>query len=680
MVKQIDIHIFGMDEKLFEQIFPKDHKSIEVENIGKIENRKKYFGIDFKKEDLNLLIPFIIEQYRKSDTIIWNAFNYPKLLDNNNKEILKYFYKLINVEENRNNIVIKFSNSYIKNFSSIINKIKKNKPFLLYVLINEVNENEFNYFKCPQFISYIKDCNNYNDKKKYYKFVRTIISYIIEKQKYFFELDSTFQNLFDPNCFIECNILLMGESRAGKSSFINRVFNKLVSHEDANLESVTNKSTQYTFYKEKVGIKFIDTPGIMKKSNINFIKQILDNYFEKIHLIFFFIKAQSNLDNCIEILQYINLRNKKNIKDGKIKIPLLFIKNGEDLVINNETPAFFKYLKSVLKMHNIFELYDEKFNQKKNEEDNKINELDDEDLFNDNEDIENNYDNYCEGNIIQIHIPTGKNINKIFWLSKEYLIENNKYLIKEKDDEFFRIKEYIKNLIKFFIKEKIEKNKLNKEEKEEKKTLMKRCNEYIDKNKMNAHFCLNNNKIQILDFEVNKFKLGIGLFTLLLIGPYTMISYFLPVFVISGIAKIYSFIFEEFLFSTSIQYGFDEKDLIEYDLKKYIIEKNDQEKKINEEKENKNIDENIKEKIKEDYVIIDEEKMIEKKDNNNTKEIQKKMKSCDEFFEKLLSYIGPIPLFIKTKELSKELFDLFEELKNRKEKEWTTYQIHEFNK
>ncbi len=56
------------------------------------------------------------------------------------------------------------------------------------------------------------------------------------------------------------------------------------------------------------------------------------------------------------------------------------------------------------------------------------------------------------------------------------------------------------------------------------------------------------------------------------------------------------------------------------------------------------------------------------------------MKSCDKFYEKLLLYIGPIPLFIKTKELSKELFDLFEELKNRKEKEWTTYQIHEFNK
>jgi len=40
-------------------------------------------------------------------------------------------------------------------------------------------------------------------------------------------------------------------------------------------------------------------------------------------------------------------------------------------------------------------------------------------------------------------------------------------------------------------------------------------------------------------------------------------------------------------------------------------------------------------------------------------------------------YIGPIQLFIKAKELSKDLFDLFEELKNRKENEWITYRIQE---
>ena len=213
-----------------------------------------------------MFIPCFIETFRNKCTIIWNAFNYPKLLDNNYKEILKSFYKRINIEENRNNIVIKFSNSYLKDFSTIINKIKNNKPFLLYVLTNgEINENEFKFFKFPQYISYIKDCDNYSDKQKQFNFFRNIISYIIEKQAYFFELYSTFHFLFEPNCFIECNILLLGESRAGKSSFINRVFNKLVSHEDANLESVTNNSTQYTFREGKVGIKFIDTPWNYKR-------------------------------------------------------------------------------------------------------------------------------------------------------------------------------------------------------------------------------------------------------------------------------------------------------------------------------------------------------------------------------------------------------------------------------
>ena len=72
-----------------------------------------------------MFFPIIIEAFRNKCTIIWNAFNYPKLLDNNYRAILKYFYKRINnIEENRNNIVIKFSNSYLKDFSTIINKKK----------------------------------------------------------------------------------------------------------------------------------------------------------------------------------------------------------------------------------------------------------------------------------------------------------------------------------------------------------------------------------------------------------------------------------------------------------------------------------------------------------------------------------------------------------------------------
>ena len=77
MDKQIDIHIFDMDDNLFKELFPEEQNSIDEKDIGKIENRKKYFGIEKKGEDYNLFMPAIIEVLRKKCTIIWNAFNYP---------------------------------------------------------------------------------------------------------------------------------------------------------------------------------------------------------------------------------------------------------------------------------------------------------------------------------------------------------------------------------------------------------------------------------------------------------------------------------------------------------------------------------------------------------------------------------------------------------------------------
>ena len=250
---------------------------------------------------------------------------------------------------------------------------------------------------------------NYDEKKQNVSedICKNINSYIWEKQNYFFELGHI-QELFTSKSFIDCNILLTGESRAGESSFINRIFNKLVSHEGANLESVTNQIKEYTYYlknNEKIrngigGINFIDTPGIIKKSNFKIIKKELDKYFNRIHLIYFFIKAQSNLEYCLDMLEYIKDKNKKLVKHGKKKIPIIFIKNGEDLKICNEKPTFFKYLKDQLKKYNLLELYD---NINEFKEDNKtqsiINEINEENFF-DDEEMPNNYDNYIEGNII----------------------------------------------------------------------------------------------------------------------------------------------------------------------------------------------------------------------------------------------------------------------------------------
>lgn len=194
-------------------------------------------------------------------------------------------------------------------------------------------------------------------------------------------------------------------------------------------------------------------------------------------------------------------------------------------------------------------------------------------------------------------------------------------------------------------------NKLNKEEKEEKKTLLKKCNDYIDIKKNKCSLLYN---LEILNIKKgNKMKEAIGKFTAIIICPiiYASILFFLPYFIPYVLIQFVDLFFDEYILYLSIQYGFDGKDLIEYDLKKYLVEKHDDKEKAKDQKMN-----DIK-----------------------TKEIQK-IENINEFFMKLLFYIGPIQCLIKAKELSKELFDLLEKLKKRNEKDWITYKIHEFKK
>ena len=156
------------------------------------------------------------------------------------------------------------------------------------------------------------------------------------------------------------------------------------------------------------------------------------------------------------------------------------------------------------------------------------------------------------------------------------------------------MKENTKKLIKFYIKEKLEKNDLSAEEKEE-KILLKTCNDYVEKKKSECSLI---NSTEILNIKKgNTLKKGIGILTSIILSPLFIASYFLPIFVGYGLLKIFDLFFDEYILSLSIQFGFDDKDLIEYDLKKYLIEKSDEkETKIKDEKESKNIDNNIKEK------------------------------------------------------------------------------------
>jgi len=670
----IDIYCFGLNQKLFQNLFKKKKENDDKQDFGIIEKRNKVIELRSDLKIHEYFIPFFLEFLVGHKKYYWNGYNYPDILDGNKNKILFDLYKRIE-NKNSNAIIIKFGNSYIKEFSILMDKIKKDKPFILFLFKdNEINQDELKLFKKPEYISYMK----YEDEED--KIKSNIISYIWKKQYYFYEYGYDHDLFFSTN-FIECNILLIGESRSGKSSFINRIFNKLVSHEGGNLESVTNKIRQYKYSLEneendiKGTIKFIDTPGMINQNNFKQIRKELDKYFSIIHIIYFFIKGQSNLEHCIDMLKYIKENNRIMIKNKKGPIPIIFIKNGEDLTINNEKPQIFQYLKGELKKYNLFELYDPKIEIKK-----EINEINEENFLEEEEELDNNYDNYIEGNIIQVHIPKGKNLNKIFMISKEYLINNNKYMIDKEDEEFIQIKEDTKQLIQYFIKEKFENKKLNSKEDKERKFLLKKCNDYFDKIKNKCSFLYN--------YELFQIKKGINPLICIpfyiLLTPIALASIFLPLFFGYGINKLWDFLGSLSFFHIGIRYGFDENDLEYYGLKKYLISFNN--KIINDdkkEKEKKEIMKNVEEKI--DNQKDDEKTKIIKIDNENNedknciseKKVRELIESNYDFFEKLLLYIGPIQCLIKGKEISLKIFDLFEKLKNRKEKDWISFNVKE---
>ena len=203
----------------------------------------------------------------------------------------------------------------------------------------------------------------------------------------------------------------------------------------------------------------------------------------------------------------INDKNKERKKKNMNKIPIIFIKNGEDL-ISKDKPVFFQYLKNELKKYNLSDLYDSTINNNNNS--NKIEEKDEDDFFKDEEDTTNNYQNYIDGNFIQIHIPTGKNINKIFSILNAYLIKYNKLLIDKNQNEFLQMKDNSQKLINYYIKEKIQKKSLSKEEEKELDSLYNKCNEFVKKLKNQCSILYNLDIGCKIKMEKNTFRCFYG--------------------------------------------------------------------------------------------------------------------------------------------------------------------------
>lgn len=232
---------------------------------------------------------------------------------------------------------------------SDLNKIKKN------IILSFGDENSEALFKklleigivyLPRFIFITKKEGNYNFKKKMFisniiytgtkekELISNIMSELWEIDCYYNERGNTTAKYLPTNILdrmevndVSINILLAGISRAGKSSFINIVSEKLVALENCEKSSITSKISEYQiFLKNKSGkdgfIKIIDTPGFNyetknnnsegKLVNLEQINQEIFNLInefrkkssgEDIHFVLFFFLEGTPLQGTQNILK-----------------------------------------------------------------------------------------------------------------------------------------------------------------------------------------------------------------------------------------------------------------------------------------------------------------------------------------------------------------------------------------
>ena len=72
----------------------------------------------------------------------------------------------------------------------------------------------------------------------------------------------------------------------------------------------------------------------------------------------FFLKGQSNIEQSLNFLKYIKNKNIERIKNKAYKVPIIFVKNGEDLINGGNGNVLFQELKNILQKNDLMDLYD----------------------------------------------------------------------------------------------------------------------------------------------------------------------------------------------------------------------------------------------------------------------------------------------------------------------------------
>ena len=492
------------------------------------------------------------------------------------------------------NIVIIFGRENAKIIIAFLNDVKKiYLPQIAIITDEKISEEEDFQLYDNRYLALIKK-----------DFKKNLMLYLWEKECYYNERGNIILNLpgkIETNNYI--NIILTGISRAGKSTLINILSQKLVSLETNVMESVTNYIREYKLITSKnggflSGIRFYDTPGLTiikdknkKKNTFDEVMSMINKKIKEckdarddIHLIYFMIRELQNLENYIGFLEKIIELNKKREEEGKKKIYMIFILNKGDDQIEES-------LKNFLKNHGLRSLLegDVKTNDKKVNYKEKYLKK------------EKSLKKEIENNIVQINLIKNKKYgNPIYGFDS--LFKKTLFFLK-KDNPFYQNPYIFYKLLS--EKENLEKNKIDKSIIEKNvNTLYK---EIADKNSFFSGIGSIEDILNKIEKEnkVTLFFIMLGLFPFLYFIPYDgnskkNINHFLEEF--KYIVNKYKLFSDEIMLKPIL----DNKNEIFQKFEIVVVENENEKNKINKTikliQDSKNIDYSVVDKKKGVYI------------------------------------------------------------------------------
>ncbi len=278
------------------------------------------------------------EKYFKEKTFNWKAVlfkstNLDTILNKTEEKILEIKQK----DKIQNNIIIAQNVSTNPLFKKIKEINKKLDTKILIIYLSHIKLENIKQFDNRTIT------NIYGDKINDKKFITEKIRYILSVKDCFFnQRPLEFKKALGNNDIVPTskflNIIVIGPSRAGKSTLCNTLLNRYEALESSALESVTKNMNEYS----NNYFHLFDTPGItITKNNnlgdtskivINCLKIIfkkVDDSIDDIHAIFFVLKYTANIENMLPVLKYLDQENEKRMKNNMKKIPIIFIVNEE---------------------------------------------------------------------------------------------------------------------------------------------------------------------------------------------------------------------------------------------------------------------------------------------------------------------------------------------------------------